>query len=314
VTNTATASVQSGDSRVVSGPASVTVNISQLGLEKSASKVVFLTAGETIDYTYTLTNNGPVALSGPFSVTDDKITDGNSVTCPQSPATLAAGASIDCSATYTVTAADMAAGKVTNTATAGAFLGSSPMTSNTATFTVDAARLSIVKAAVNPTFSKAGDTIDYTYTLTNSSNVTLSGPFSVSDDKITGSNSVVCPATPDSLVAGASIICTATYTVTATDITAGMVTNTATGHARYGDFSVDTDPAAVTVKVNAPDPTQIVLSETATPAHTATPPVTSSQGGSTGGDAVPLLALLVCLAFGGLGLMAVQAQRRSINR
>ena len=53
---------------------------------------------------------------------------------------------------------------------------------------------------------------------------------------------------------------------------------------------------------------------TATPHHSPTPPTTSTGGGSSN-DAppAPLLALLICLAFGGLGLLAVQAQRRSMR-
>ncbi|MGD0409592.1 MAG: hypothetical protein ABSB34_11460, partial [Candidatus Limnocylindrales bacterium] len=42
------------------------------------------------------------------------------------------------------------------------------------------------------------------------------------------------------------------------------------------------------------------------------PPTSSSSNGSNGNSA-PLLALLICLAFGGLGLLAVQTQRRSIR-
>ena len=57
-----------------------------------------------------------------------------------------------------------------------------------------------------------------------------------------------------------------------------------------------------------------VAGATATPVHHPTPPTTSTGGGSNN-DAppAPLLALLICLAFGGLGLLAVQAQRRSMR-
>jgi hypothetical protein len=52
---------------------------------------------------------------------------------------------------------------------------------------------------------------------------------------------------------------------------------------------------------------------------TATSPrsrtATSTNGSSSsGGDSTPLFALLICLAFGSLGLLAVEAQRRSIRR
>lgn len=71
--------------------------------------------------------------------------------------------------------------------------------------------LSLVKAAEQTTFTKAGDKIDYTYTLTNDGTVTIDGPFTVTDDKIAD---VACPATPDGLAAGQAMVRTATYTVT----------------------------------------------------------------------------------------------------
>ena len=67
----------------------------------------------------------------------------------------------------------------------------------------------------------------------------------------------------------------------------------------------------VIVGAPAPDPITIVAGATATPGA-ATPPPTSS-GGAPGGDSTPLFALLICLAFGALGLLAVQAQRRTIR-
>jgi hypothetical protein len=54
--------------------------------------------------------------------------------------------------------------------------------------------------------------------------------------------------------------------------------------------------------------------ETATPQQTTTPPPTSTDGRSSGGGSTPLFALLICLAFGGLGLAAVQSQRKSMRR
>ena len=56
-------------------------------------------------------------------------------------------------------------------------------------------------------------------------------------------------------------------------------------------------------------PTQGV--EAATSAPSATVPATSSGGAPGGGSGSPLFALLIALVFGGLGFMAVEAQRRS---
>jgi hypothetical protein len=54
--------------------------------------------------------------------------------------------------------------------------------------------------------------------------------------------------------------------------------------------------------------------ETATPVKTATPPPTNTGGTDSSSGATPLLVLLICLGFAGIGLIAVQAERRSIRR
>jgi hypothetical protein len=69
-----------------------------------------------------------------------------------------------------------------------------------------------------------------------------------------------------------------------------------------------------TLVINAtptPTPTYSQAIQGATGVPTL-PPTSSSSNGSNGNSA-PLLALLICLAFGGLGLLAVQTQRRSIR-
>lgn len=80
-------------------------------ITKKAAEASFV-AGQTIHYTYTVTNNAPVPLTN-VAVTDTG-PGTPAVTCPE--ATLAPGASEDCAATYTATAADATAGKIVDTA------------------------------------------------------------------------------------------------------------------------------------------------------------------------------------------------------
>ncbi len=87
-----------------------------LQLTKTASPVTYDHVGQTITYAYEIKNTGDVALTGPFTVSDDKAV----VTCPQTPISLDPGASIICSASYIVTQDDLDAGSITNTATAKA--------------------------------------------------------------------------------------------------------------------------------------------------------------------------------------------------
>jgi hypothetical protein len=72
------------------------------------------------------------------------------------------------------------------------------------------------------------------------------------------------------------------------------------------------NPAAVQTATPCPTAFQTQAGETGTPAAN-TPPPTSTDGSGTGGNSIPLLALLICLAFGGLGLAAVEAQRKSVR-
>ena len=67
-----------------------------------------------ISYSYAVTNTGNVTLAGPVTVADDKAT----VTCPAGG--LAPGASMTCTASYTITQADLDSGSVKNTAKASA--------------------------------------------------------------------------------------------------------------------------------------------------------------------------------------------------
>ena len=59
-------------------------------------------------------------------------------------------------------------------------------------------------------------------------------------------------------------------------------------------------------------PVEVVAAATGTP-HRATPPPTNSKGPSDGGSS-GLLALLISLGFGAVGLFAVGAQRRTMRR
>ena len=157
-----------------------------------------------------------MTLSGPFTVADNKAT----VTARR-PRRLAPGASITCTATHTITQADLDAGSVTNTASASNGTTTSPTVSRTVT-AVQTKALTLVKSASPADLLRGRGVISYSYLVTNTGNVTLSGPFTVADNKATTS----CPATA-TLAPRASITCTATHTITQADLDAGSVTNTA---------------------------------------------------------------------------------------
>ncbi|QQS48168.1 MAG: DUF11 domain-containing protein [Acidobacteriota bacterium] len=206
-----------------------------LSIVKTAMPTTYSMVGQTINYSYLVTNSGNTTLAGPFTVNDDKATD---EMCPAT-ASLAPGASITCTASYTITQADIDAGSVTNIASATNGVVTSPTDTETVMATQSPA-LSIVKSAMPTTYSAVGNVISYSYLVTNSGNTTLAGPFTVNDDKATDE---MCPATA-SLAPGASITCTASYTITQADIDAGSVTNIAS--ATNGVVTSPTDTETVT--------------------------------------------------------------------
>jgi hypothetical protein len=59
---------------------------------------------------------------------------------------------------------------------------------------------------------------------------------------------------------------------------------------------------------------QVIEPATFAPVRSPTPPVTTIKGDSPIGDPTPIIVVLMCLAFAALGLLAVQAQRRSMRR
>ena len=73
-------------------------------------------------------------------------------------------------------------------------------------------------------------------------------------------------------------------------------------------------PVASPTSVATKTPVEFVGGATGSPGQTTTPPPTASPGGSSGSNpSTPLLALLVCFLLAGLGLSAVEYQRRSIR-
>ncbi len=221
ITNLASAS----DGVVTSPVVSATVTASQtpsLAILKSTTATTYSAVGAVIPYSFRVTNNGNTTLTQPITVSDSKITG---VTCPALPAGgLIPAAFITCTASYTITQADLDAGSVVNTASAS----SGPLTSPTTTHTLTATQtrsVALLKSTTSTGFSAPGVVVPYSYRVTNTGNVTLTNAVTVADNKIAG---VSCPALPaGGLLPGAFITCTASYTTTQADVDAGGVTNIA---------------------------------------------------------------------------------------
>ena len=205
--------------------------------KRQALTTEFSAVGDTLDYEYVVTNSGNTTITSAITISDDQIV---TVTCPALPAGgLPPAASLTCTATDTVSQADLDAGQVTNTASATEGSITSPI--ETATVTANRVEgLEINKVARSNEFAAVGDILSYDYIVRNTSNFTLTEPILVTDDKI---ETVTCPVNPG-LVPGAALTCSADYTVVQADIDAGSVTNIAS--ASSGDITSDPDSVVIT--------------------------------------------------------------------
>ena len=241
VTNTATATGTPAAGSLPNATAQATITRTaqpSWTLTKTPNPATYSEAGQTITYRYVLRNTGNVSISS-ISIADNRI---SGVECPAT--TLAVGVSMTCSGTYTTTAADVTARSVVDTATATGTPagGTLPNATAQATITLQAQpSWTLTKTPSPATYSAAGQIINYTYRLINTGNVAISA-VSIADNRIA---SVNCPST--SLAVGASLTCTGRYTITAADVAAPRVQNTAraTGTPTAGTLPAATAQATI---------------------------------------------------------------------
>ena len=258
IVNTVTANGFFDGAPVSSPPASESVDVEDaapaLTVTKSSDVASVNAAGDAIVYSVAVANTGNVTVSS-ITVNDPLV----SLVCPGSGsntiAGLAPGSNEICTGTYTVVQADFdlggandggaADGDIDNAASAsGTYDGSTVADSDDHAVTLNINRsLTTVKTAtLNEEISAngyadAGETITYSYLVTNSGNVTLANVRV--DDTHNGSATLPVPSgetlttdsTPtldstdggangawDSLAPGDAVTFTATYSVTQTDV------------------------------------------------------------------------------------------------
>ncbi|MGL5809564.1 MAG: DUF7507 domain-containing protein, partial [Nocardioides sp.] len=210
--------------------ATAAVRVRNVSISKSAVPAILTAAGQTVTYSFVVRNTGEVPLSN-LAVTDVLTPPAGptpSVSCPAS--TLAVGAQVTCTATYTATQADADLGTITNTSRVNATDangGAATANSNQVVVPINAAPgLRLVKSA-SPTTYAAGTTVTYTFRATNTGARTLDN-VSIADTGLTGLSALNCtPAAPASLAPGATLTCTGTKTTTQAEADAGAVINTA---------------------------------------------------------------------------------------
>ena len=243
-----TASADSVQTDPVEVERTVSVSTPGLGVEKPAPVLSDdadgsgdISVGDTLTYTITATNTGGATLTN-VTITDPMLTTtGGTTPC----ATLVPGATCTLTGTHVVTAADVVVGEIDNTATADS--DQTPAVTDSVLVTVPQPSLTVDKPApANADEDDSGsitlgDTLTYTITVTNTGTATLTD-VTITDDLIDVSGGTSPCAT---LAPGATCTLIGTYEVTASDVEAGTIDNTATAD------SDQTDPIddSVTVTV-----------------------------------------------------------------
>ncbi len=217
-------------------------------------------AGDQIAYRYRVTNTDNTTLFG-ITITDPAVPG---AACPKP--SLAPGAAETCTGSYTVTAADVAAGKVTDSPTAAATTVSGPVLSNSSTATVYGPWPASVTGTYHPAAGAAegyylgvsGSTWTLLVTHPGTGKVPFIGKITISAGKITG-------LTPISLGTGDTA-----------QAKGKTLTFAITSHGQVNGFRFTAQQAAsitCTLKVNGKPSTagQIHLGATPTPSTSPSP-------------------------------------------
>ncbi|GGF30705.1 DUF7507 domain-containing protein [Echinicola rosea] len=219
VTNTATASGDPSNGTLDDATDEETIDavqVSEVNIDKSVSPATYDTPGEEIQFTIVVSNTGNLPIDN-VVVTDPLLGIDESI------GTLEPGENRTITIPYTITQDDIDNGSITNTATTnGDDLDGNPVDdSDDATANADQnPAVSIEKSLVDQGYTGVGDELNYTLSVTNTGNVTLTNV--VVTDPLTGLNQTIPELAP-----GETVEIPVTYIVTQADVNNGSVTNTA---------------------------------------------------------------------------------------
>ncbi len=205
------------------------------------STKINVAVGDNIYYRFTIENIGDVDLS-PVWVTDPEISTSS---CAW-PSILPVGSqTADPTASCVVGPVKAISGTNDNTANASGTYNGSTTTSTDSTATYVTTALSLEKTSNTLHYSNIGDTISYSYKVTNTGAASLPDPVKVFD-----TNTIVtCPSATtvgdgdSNLDKDEYLLCTGSYLVTATDMATGSITNSA--FATASSATSNTDRAVV---------------------------------------------------------------------
>lgn len=255
VTFLATAAWTGTDGENDSRSGSLVVNADQdpeLSLTKTASPASFSTAGQNIQFSFLVKNEGNLTVRN-ITISDPLLNYTVNV------GELQPGQQVTRATTYPVTQEDINSGGFTNTATVKGLTtgGTEVEDDDSATVTASTnSSLSLVKTASPSSFSKVGEEIKFMFTVTNEGNVPLTNVV-VTDQMISLTNNV------GNLQPGQENEFSGSYFITQEDLDNGGFTNSATVTGRDPSNNEVTDDASV--DVTTVQNRELRVTKTATP-------------------------------------------------
>ncbi|MEP6942428.1 MAG: hypothetical protein ABI981_05805 [Betaproteobacteria bacterium] len=299
--NTATVSGTGGGSTVTHA-STASYATTGLSIVKSAAQSFFVSAGDLINYSYLVTNTGFAPLQGPVTVSDTKV----AVTCPAVSTVgdldnfLDPSEALTCTATYTVTPADVAAQSVTN----NAFATVAGVNSSTVSKTVSLLTPPTIAKSFAAPMIPVGGTVNMSFVLTNPGGTALSG-IAFTDTLPAGlttpnASTATCGGT---LVASSNVLtftggtlaananCTINVTVTGATVgvknnTTGAISSTQTGAGATSNTATVTVVAPPTITKSFAAPT-VALGGTVNMSFVLTNPAASAITGLSFTDTLP---------------------------
>lgn len=248
ISDTATATATDGTTSVSSSSATATADASaatsSLSVMTDSLSSGYAQSGDSLVEQYTVTNTGTRTLSQ-VAVSSSLA---GTASCPAGP--LAPGVAEICTATYSVTQADVDTGAVSDVATATAVDPQSATASATApTLTITASgatsALSISTSTLTSSYGQSGDVVTDQYSVANVGTRTLDGV------AVTSSLGIEATCPENTLAPGTAETCTSTYVVSQADVDAGSITDAASASATDPqDATITSSTSSVTVEAS----------------------------------------------------------------
>ncbi|GAA1236329.1 hypothetical protein GCM10009588_12480 [Microbacterium phyllosphaerae] len=223
-----------------------------LSVVKTADVTSYSEVGDAMTFSFLVTNTGNVVVEN-MEIAERVFTGSgalSSIACPVSE--LAPAESTTCTSDYEVTQADVDRGSIANTAAASAETGAGgAVLSDPSTVTVAAAQapeLILEKTVAPQDADAAGDEVVYSFHVTNSGNVTLTG-LAIAETAFSGTGALVTPDCGATLAPGEDATCDVRYALTQADVDAGEISNTATATASGSGADVSSEESTALVAV-----------------------------------------------------------------